>query len=380
VLDLSGDMERILCDVDSAGQITAWYVHGPDLAFKVDAIGNLLCYHADVQANIIALTGTNGTALAQYAYTPYGRLLGSTNFSQLSTNNPQPFLFVGSQGVMQELPNLYFMRARYYSAEASVFLSTDPVKNIGPKWKPEAYVYVASNPCRFIDPLGADKTKNVVFSGLVFISGLIVEEAAGIIDKLNRTVEHVQSQIEYSQGDISEYEHAQNVLADQEFIAGEVDKGMESGSKLLKKVYGLSAKLASWAMSDPISANGGTVGNSTPMFAGKYAPTQPKTSGFAPILNKNGPSGSQSVGSKTPGAINYGQVMNTGQQQKPVPTSNNSGSTTGNGPGGGGSGTKPTPTPQPQPPKPPPPKPPTPFQIIGNFFGNLFGGLFGGKK
>lgn len=29
VLDLTGDMERILCDVNSSGVITAWYVHGP---------------------------------------------------------------------------------------------------------------------------------------------------------------------------------------------------------------------------------------------------------------------------------------------------------------------------------------------------------------
>jgi RHS repeat-associated protein len=154
VLDLSGDMERILCDMDAAGIITAWYVHGPDLAFKVDAAGALVCYHADAEANIVALTGTNGVTLAQYAYTPYGRLLGSTNFSQLSTFNSQPYLFVGSQGVMEELPGLHFMRARYYSAEVGVFLSTDPVKKIGPGWKPEAFSYANGNPNRDLDPNG----------------------------------------------------------------------------------------------------------------------------------------------------------------------------------------------------------------------------------
>jgi RHS repeat-associated protein len=144
VLDLSGTMERILCDLDGAGTITAWYVHGPDLAFKVSADGALTCYHADAQANIIALSGTNGTLLAQYAFTPYGRLLGSTNL-QPATFNQQPFTFVGSQGVMEELPGLYFMRARYYSAEAGVFLSSDPVKKIGAGWKPIAFNYTSGN-------------------------------------------------------------------------------------------------------------------------------------------------------------------------------------------------------------------------------------------
>ena len=31
VLDLQGSMKRILCETDAGGNITAWYVHGPDL-------------------------------------------------------------------------------------------------------------------------------------------------------------------------------------------------------------------------------------------------------------------------------------------------------------------------------------------------------------
>jgi len=153
VLDLAGSMERILCDMNGAGAITAWYVHGPDLCYKVDATNGLTCYHADAQANIIALTDSNTNVVAQYAYTPYGRSLGSTNF-QLSAFSFQPFTFVGSQGVMEELPGLYFMRARYYSADAAVFLSTDPVKHIGPRWKAEAYTYANENPLAYYDPKG----------------------------------------------------------------------------------------------------------------------------------------------------------------------------------------------------------------------------------
>lgn len=154
VLNLVGGMERILCDADSANTISYWYVHGPDLSFRVDTLGILQCYHADAQANIIALTGANGTNIIQYAYTPYGRVLGRTNHTQVQTIESQPYLFVGSHGVMEELPGLYFMRARYYSAEAGVFLSTDPVKKIGPGWKTTLQVYGPDNPMRYIDPNG----------------------------------------------------------------------------------------------------------------------------------------------------------------------------------------------------------------------------------
>ena len=153
ILDLSGSMERILCDTDAGGNIAAWYVHGPDLCYKVNATNGLTCYHADAQANIIALTDGNTNLVTQYAYTPYGRSLGSTNLL-LSTINSQPYTFVGSQGVMEELPGLYFMRARYYSADAGVFLSTDPVKKIGPGWKPTAYGYANGNSLSYTDADG----------------------------------------------------------------------------------------------------------------------------------------------------------------------------------------------------------------------------------
>lgn len=151
VLDLSGGMERILCDTDAGGNITAWYVHGPDLCYKVNVTNGLTCYHADAQANIIALTDGNANLVAQYAYTPYGRSLGSTNLQSQISN---PYLFVGSQGVMEELPGLYFMRARYYSADAGVFLSTDPMKKIGAGWKPTLFSYADDNPLSHIDPVG----------------------------------------------------------------------------------------------------------------------------------------------------------------------------------------------------------------------------------
>jgi RHS repeat-associated protein len=56
---------------------------------------------------------------------------------------------------MEELPGLYFMRARYYSAEAGVFLSTDPVRSISPVSRCLPYLYCNLNPILRSDASGS---------------------------------------------------------------------------------------------------------------------------------------------------------------------------------------------------------------------------------
>jgi RHS repeat-associated protein len=151
VLDVSGSMERILCDVNSAGSIQAWYVHGPGgLAYMVDADNQITCYHPDATGHVVALTDGQTNTTAQYAYSDYGRVLTDTGTAD------NPFKYVGSLGVMEELPGITFMRARYYSADAGVFLSTDPIRRIGPGERPVAYWYADGNPLKNSDAHGLE--------------------------------------------------------------------------------------------------------------------------------------------------------------------------------------------------------------------------------
>lgn len=92
VLSLTGGMERVLCDLDGNGNVTAWYIHGPDLCYRVDKTNSITCFHADAAGNVLALTDGNTNCTGQYAYTPYGRSLGSTN---LHGQYPNPYTFVG---------------------------------------------------------------------------------------------------------------------------------------------------------------------------------------------------------------------------------------------------------------------------------------------
>ncbi|MCX6874876.1 MAG: hypothetical protein NTW21_13870 [Verrucomicrobia bacterium] len=182
VLNLVGGMERILADADSSNRITAYYVHSPDLAVRIDPADatKFVCYHADASGNIVRLTDQAKATVAEYAYSDYGKQLATNSPSGTDTN---PYRFVGSQGVMDEplVPGLYFMRARYYLADPGVFLAVDPVRNIGPGWKPAAYGYGGGNPATFTDPTGEFiQLPYAVFRAAV---GMVTGLGQGIIEQ-----------------------------------------------------------------------------------------------------------------------------------------------------------------------------------------------------
>ena len=262
-------MERVLCDLDGNGNVMAWYVHGPDLCYKVNPTNGLTCYHADAVGNIIALTDGNTNLVAQYAYTPYGRNVGSTTF-QFQISNP--YLFVGSQGVMEEVPGLYFMRARYYSSDAGAFLSTDPVRKIGPGWTPIVYVYAEANSLSFTDPSGRSsepffmafdaaslnyKAANGTISAEDYASfgaGAVTTVAIVGLAALSAPVAVPLGIVATVVGAIGYYQDSQDPNS---LIGGPIKSSI--------------INIFQWAASDPITANGGTVGGSTPMLANGFA-------------------------------------------------------------------------------------------------------------
>jgi RHS repeat-associated protein len=352
VLDLSGSMERILCDLNPDGT-TNWYVHGPDLCYRVDSSNNLVCYHADALANIIALTGANGTNLAQYAYTPYGRSLVSTN-SQPSALSSQPFRFVGSQGVMEELPGLYFMRARYYSADAGVFLSTDPVKKIGPGWKPAVYAYAGG------DPLGmTDASGEVVEALLLALAPAIlrkidrfygncggpglrctsVDQGRDQLDKLfaQHDIDFAQAEGAVTYGDA--VEEARKANRDLAARIGGLDRSSLTANERIHAeiaqavfgsgiadIYAYAAFLPKlFSGSSSLSTLSSPTAVTTPMAYLKPLQTSPMTLGLGPAQIS---SDKQSLGSRTADAGSYAQTQNNRNQRNPSGSSNGNGTTT----------------------------------------------------
>ncbi|MCW5554674.1 MAG: hypothetical protein KIS67_21255 [Verrucomicrobiae bacterium] len=401
VLDLSGNMERILCDTTAAGQITAWYVHGPDLSYRVDATNGLLCYHVDAQANVIALTDAQTNLVAQYAYTPYGRSLGSSAISNLQSQISNPYTFVGSQGVMEELPGLYFMRARYYSADAGLFLSTDPVKKIGPGWKPVAYAYADGNPLRFVDPRG-EFFEPVTFSiGAAFVLGVASEVIPHFLDTnvpdpdiLTGTYTEVAAFF----GSPDPWSKA--------FLAGRlITRGGYAAADLINDIQQRGGSSSQRKNDQPLPGNSGA--NSTRSSSGSSLYTSP-TAGTTPMINPPPPvnqpqfgptitggnsgggasgGGSSQLTQITPDKANYGNNLNGQQQYIPPPPTTGSGGSIGSlGGSGGTSGVNYNPSANnnagstiaynPPPPSPPPPASGSQNQsLLGRLIGWI-GGLF----
>ncbi len=336
VLDLSGGMERILCDTTSSGQITAYYIHGLDLSYRVDASNNIICYHADAQANIIAVTDGDGTNVAQYAYTPYGRSLGSTNSQLLSANS---YLFVGSQGVMEELPGLYFMRARYYSADAGVFLSTDPVKKIGPGWKSQAYNFSFQNPLTFTDAKGETPAHlRAFFIGAV--EGVLQAGAEEVVKTLGPGIaESVGGSAEVTQDVLAIGYAAKDVwdtstggaaaLADPSGIvfakfAGKKAGGLIfSGSKWLTTSVGNAGAAIGDQLNAALFGQGKSGSGSSVLYS--------STAGTTPMANLK--STQTSISSKTTVAVSIASAA-SGGSTKPAGSTSNGG---GSGASGGGS-------------------------------------------
>ena len=144
VYDASGNL---LVEEDGNGNILKYFIYGKGLLAWYDATAKALyCYHFDGNGNTVAVTDMNQKVVNKYSYSPYGVVEGKFEMQ------PQPFTYVGQFGVMDEGSGIYYMRARYFDANAKRFISEDPMGTDG--GDTNLYVYAQNNPMIGIDPEG----------------------------------------------------------------------------------------------------------------------------------------------------------------------------------------------------------------------------------
>jgi len=149
ILDHGRDMSHILCETDSAGEITAYYIHGPEIVGRIGADNSQRLYHTNHIGSVVALSDETETITDKYAYMPFGIPAGKSG----STVNP--FTYIGGLGVMAEDDGLYVMRARFYEPETGRFYGKDPVE--GSLMQPMSlyrYSYGNHNPVVYVDSTG----------------------------------------------------------------------------------------------------------------------------------------------------------------------------------------------------------------------------------
>jgi len=142
-----------------------YYIHTPGgaLLYRMDATTNARqFYHYDEMGNTLFVSNDAGATVALYSYSPFGQLIGSTG----ALDNP--FTWQGQHGIMDEGNNLYYIRARYYDADAGRFVSRDALKGKGPK-SVNPYQYAFSNPLVLVDVTGASPITSVDFTTTIFL-------------------------------------------------------------------------------------------------------------------------------------------------------------------------------------------------------------------
>jgi RHS repeat-associated protein len=115
---------------------------GLDEFYAQTVSGVATSYLRDALGSTLALTDGSGAITGSYAYGAYG----STTSSGTSATS---FQYTGREN--DGAANLYYYRARYYSAGINRFISEDP---IGFQGGTNFYAYVRGNPISYRDPSG----------------------------------------------------------------------------------------------------------------------------------------------------------------------------------------------------------------------------------
>jgi RHS repeat-associated protein len=147
VVDRVGRLKLPLMETDSENTAIRYYIWAPGIGLlaQIEASGTIHYFHADENGSTLAMTDSSGNVTDQFAYSPWGELLGRTG------TNTTSFTFIGGGGVTWEGGALYKMGARYYDARLKRWLSSDPIGMAGGA---NLYLYCNGNPLYWVDVLG----------------------------------------------------------------------------------------------------------------------------------------------------------------------------------------------------------------------------------
>jgi len=134
---------NLIAEMDSGGQVVKRYVYGGriDEILLVNAAGANHWVQLDGLGSVVGTTNDSGGLITTSSYDVYGNLRNGGP-------GPVPQRLAGM--LWDEDARLYYVRARWYDANAGCFISYDPIY-IGNQ---NLYSYVQNNPTNLRDPLG----------------------------------------------------------------------------------------------------------------------------------------------------------------------------------------------------------------------------------
>ena len=143
IWDYTGSTQKLLDDSDYE------YVYGlgeaPLVQTKHSNQANTYLY-ADSLGSVVVAADSTGTQKAAYNYDAYGKIESSGTTERAHTTTR--FGYAGEWA--DPITGLYNLRARWYDATVSTFISQDPLKDV----TNSPYQYTSGNPLKFVDPTG----------------------------------------------------------------------------------------------------------------------------------------------------------------------------------------------------------------------------------
>ena len=114
--------------------------------------GTTYYYVTNLQGDVIAILDSAGTAVVQYSYNAWGKLLSDEPAAN-SIGNLNPLRYRGY--VYDEETNLYYLQSRYYDPELGRFINADALVSTGQGLLDHnMFAYCGNNPVAGCDPNG----------------------------------------------------------------------------------------------------------------------------------------------------------------------------------------------------------------------------------
>jgi RHS repeat-associated protein len=165
---------RVVEEQDDSGDTLATYVYGNyidevlQMRRDVDGTGGPEDYYYlhDDMHNVMALTDATGTVVERYQYDDYGQPTYSDgSFAPLgsaASAYDNPYLFTGRR--FDNETGWYYYRTRYLDPFTGRFTTRDTIGIWGDSYNVgNGFSYVGNNPWSWMDPLGLNSGKLVIF-------------------------------------------------------------------------------------------------------------------------------------------------------------------------------------------------------------------------